>query len=220
MKRKRFEDDPIEVLRAVDPLDPLDVPHDTTGARARALFQEVTSMDTMQQQQTSRPQRPLRNRWVLAGAGLAVVAAAVIGVAVFTGDDTPDQVVAAPTTVGAPTEVPVVGGVPIASAAMCVEFYDLTTLTNRDIAFDGTVASAAGDAVTFTVNNWFTGGSSSEIELNAAGISPGTITSAGPALEIGQRYLVSGSEGNVWSCGFTMTYDTAIAGQWAEAFGG
>ena len=90
-------------------------------------------------------------------------------------------------------------------ASRCAVFYDLDTLAEVDVAFDCTAASADGDRVTFTAGNWFTGGSGDEVTLNAMGIAPGTITSAGAALQVGQRYLVSGSGGNVWSCGFTMT---------------
>lgn len=222
MKRKRFQGDPTEVLRGADPLDPLEVPQDTSGAHARALFQEVTSMETMERERTSTVSAPRRRRLAVAAAGFAIVAVAVAGIAIFSGGDSPEDVVVAPPTPTEPSIVddPIVGGVPIAAAAMCAEFYDLTTLADRDIAFDGAVASANGDAVTFTVNEWFTGGDGETVTLQAMGIAPGTITSAGPALEIGERYLVSGSGGNVWSCGFTMTYDTAIAGEWATVFGG
>ena len=212
MKRRRFEGDPIEVLRGADPLDRLDVPKDTTGAHARALFQEVTTMDTMEKETTVKIKQPVRRRLALAASGVAVAAVVVASIAVFGGNGTaPGDVIAG--------DEPIVGGEPIAAAAMCAEFYDLDTLADRDVAFDGTVASADGDRVTFTVNNWFTGGSEDSVTLEAMGIAPGTITSAGPALEIGHRYLVSGSGGNVWSCGFTMTYDTSIANQWAGVFG-
>ena len=74
--------------------------------------------------------------------------------------------------------------------------------------------------MTFTVHDWFTGDSGDSITLKAEGLAPGTITSLGSSLELGQRYLVSGSGGNVWGCGFTMTYDTGIANQWATVFSG
>jgi hypothetical protein len=213
MKRRGFEGDPIEALRGADPLDPLDVPKDTTGPHARALFQEVTTMDTMERETTVRTRPPVRRRFALAAAGVAAAALVVASIAVFGGNGTtPDEVIAG--------DEPIVGGEPIAAAAMCAEFYDLDTLAGREIAFDGTVASSAGDQVTFTVHDWFTGDSGDSVTLDAQGIAPGTITSAGPALEIGKRYLVSGSGGNVWSCGFTMTYDTAIANQWATVFSG
>lgn len=213
MKHRRFEGDPIEALRGADPLDRLDVPEDTTGAHARALFQEVTNMDTMQRETKLRTRPPVRRRFaVAASAAVAVAAVVLASVAVFGGSGTaPDDLIAGGEQI--------VGGEPIASAALCVEFYDLNTLTNREVAFDGTLVSADGDRVTFTVNRWFTGGSGDSATLNAVGLAPGTITSLGASLELGQRYLVSGSGGNVWSCGFTMTYDTAIANQWATVFG-
>ena len=139
-----------------------------------------------------------------AGAGTRV-SGLVASIDVFGGSDTaPDEFIA--------------GGEPVAGAAMCAEFYDLETLVDREVAFDGTLASADGDQVTFTVHDWFTGGSGDSATLNAGGLAPGTITSLGASLELGQRYLVSGSGGNVWSCGFTMTYDTGIANQWATVF--
>jgi len=207
MKHRAFDGDPIEALRGADPLDRLDVPEDTTGAHARALFQEVTTMDTMQREPAVITRQPLRRRLALAASTVAVAAVAVASFAVFGGSDTtPDEFIA--------------GGEPVASAAMCAEFYDLDALAARDVAFDGTVASADGDQVTFTVHSWFNGGTESSVTLNAIGIAPGTITSAGEPLQLGQRYLVSGSDGNVWSCGFTMTYDTGIASQWATVFSG
>lgn len=205
MKHRGFDGDPIEALRNADPLAHLDVPNDTTGAHARALFQEVTTMDTMERETTVTTRTPARRSLALATSAVVVVVAVVAGIAVFGGSDAaPDEFIA--------------GGEPIAAAAMCAEFYDLEKLAARDVAFDGTVASADGDEVTFTVNNWFTGGSEASVTLTAMGIAPGTITSAGSALEVGERYLVSGSGGNVWSCGFTMTYDTGIADDWAAVF--
>jgi hypothetical protein len=222
MKRKRFEGDPIEALRGADPLDRLDVPQDTTGAHARALFQEVTSMDTMEKTETVRTRPPARRRFALAASAAAVAVLVVASIAIFAGNDTPEDITVsppAPVDTPDPVDDPIVGGEPIAAAAMCAVFYDLGTLADQEIAFDGTLASSDGDQVTFTVNSWCHGGSGGSVTPEAMVIAPGTITSAGPALEVGERYLVSGSGGNVWSCGFTMTYDTAIANQWATTFG-
>jgi hypothetical protein len=168
-------------------------------------------MDTMEKTETVRVNAPKRRRFALAASAAAVAIAVVASVAVFSGGDT------------APEEN-IAGGVPISSAAMCVEFYDLSTLPNRDIAFDGTLTAVDGENAVFSVGRWFTGGSGSEATLNAnglAGSADGAITSiGGPGLEVGQRYLVSGSGGFVWACGFTMTYDTAIANEWAATLGG
>lgn len=205
MSKQSFEGDPIEALRGVDPLDPLEVPKDTTGAHARALFQEVTSMDTKQRQSVTTTSSAPRRRLTFAVSGAAVIVLIAGALAVFGG--------------GNPSEdVFVAGGEPIAGAAMCAEFYDLGTLEDRDIAFDGTLKSVSRDKVTFTVHNWYTGGSGDSVTLQAEGLIPGTITSLGASLAVDQRYLVSGSGGNVWACGFTMTYDTGIAEDWATVF--
>jgi len=46
-----------------------------------------------------------------------------------------------------------------------------------------------------------------------------SIALVGASLEVGQRYLVSGTDGYVWACGYTLTYDSALADHWAELFG-
>ncbi len=205
MSSRDFEGDPLEALRGVDPVDPLEVPKDTTGAHARALFQEVTSMDTQERQSTTTRSQPPRRRLTFALSGAMVVALIAGALVLFGG--------------GNPSDDPfIAGGDPIAGAAMCAEFYDLGTLGDRDVAFDGTLVSASGDQVTFEVHNWYKGGSGGSVTLQAEGLAPGTITSLGASLELDQRYLVSGSGGNVWACGFTMTYDTGIAADWAAVF--
>lgn len=200
----KFEGDPLEELRRSDPLDPRDVPEDASGPHARALFERIVATDP-----TASPARvPPRRvpRLVPALAGAAVIVAAVVGLTVLRGDSGGEKIV---------------GGVPIASPAMCVETYDLETLTRRDVAFDGTLASIDGEQVTFSVGRWFRGGPGDDVVLDATGLVGGlTPTSAGGAtLDVGGRYLVSGSGGSLWACGFTMTYDTEIADRWADVLG-
>lgn len=64
-------------------------------------------------------------------------------------------------------------------------------------------------------------GSGDSVTLDAAGAVGGAapISEASEPFQIGSRYLVSGSDGFVSACGFTMTYDTGIAAQWTEVFG-
>lgn len=164
-------------------------------------------MDTLERQSPTQASRQPRRRLTLAMSGAAAVAVVAGALAIFGGGSPSDDVFIA-------------GGEPIAGAAMCAEFYDLGTLQDRDVAFDGTLTSASGDQVTFTVHNWYKGGSADTVTLQAEGLAPGTITSLGASLELDQRYLVSGSGGHVWACGFTMTYDTGIANDWASAFAG
>lgn len=206
---KRFEGDPLEALRRVDPLVPDQAPRDTSGPHARALFERITSAeieDPAHAEQASPRRRP---RLALVLTGAAVVVAAVVGVNLAGGGDGVTDTI--------------VGGVPVASPAMCVEQYDLASLANRDIAFDGTLAAIDGENVTFDVNTWFVGGSDDRVTLTATGMVGGdfvSISGDGATLEIGSRYLVSGSGGYVLACGFTMTYDTSIAAEWAQVFSG
>lgn len=207
MTPRGFEGDPIEALRRADPLDPRDVPTDTTGAHARALFEEVTSMDVTQKETAPRPRRPLMRRLAL-GVGAAVVAAAVAGGTFALLRD------------GAET---IVGGEPIGSGAigMCIQYTD-EMLADQEIAFDGTLVSASPDGsnAVFEVHRWFKGGEGDQVTLSAEGLLVDeSMALLGASLDIGERYLVSGSDGYVWACGYTLTYDTALAEHWAELFG-
>ena len=91
-------------------------------------------------------------------------------------------------------------------------------MPNRELAFDGSVSAIKGNEVTFTVKNWNKGGTESTVTLDGNGMVGGAITSAGgPSLTIGERYLVAGDGGFVWSCGFTQPYGPTTAQQWRDA---
>lgn len=220
MSRRRFQGDPQETLRRADPLDRHHAPQDTTGVHARALFQEVVSMDTMEHKASaSAPRGRTGRRLALAGGALAVAAAVAVGAVAFLGEDAPE---------------PVVGGVPVGSDAMaiCLAF-DEATLAQQEFAFDGTVKSidvaegtedgleATEVLVTFEVHRWFKGGEGAEATFRGDGLVGETsLALTGPGLEVGQRYLISGSEIWVWGCGYSLTYDSVLADRWAEIFGG
>jgi len=202
-----FGGDPLEALRRVDPVDREQVPTDTTGPHARTLFQEVISMETMEKKSPSpAPRRGWRPVAALAGAAMVVAAVAIVAVNRGGGEEV------------------IAGGEPISGsiASMCIEMYDISTVTGRDVAFDGTIVAIDGGLVTFEVEEWFKGGEGDTITLDATGLTgeETSISIGGPGMVQGGRYLVSGSDGFVWACGFTMTYDTEIARQWAEVFGG
>ena len=208
MTRRRFEGDPVEALRRADPLDPRQVPHDTAGAHARALFQEVTSMETTSPKTTPPARRPLWHRLALATGTAVVVAAAAVGAYVLIGDGAEEAIVG-----GEP-----IGGDPM---AMCIQYTD-EMLADQEVAFDGTLVSATADGreAVFEVHRWFKGGEGDRVTLSAEGLMvEESIALVGATLEVGQRYLVSGTDGFVWACGYTLTYDTALADHWAELFG-
>lgn len=153
--------------------------------------------------------QPGRKRYAgILAAGLA--AAAIVGVIVVTTKSDDDQPAAAPTTSVSPTGVPSIG------LGSCIETYSLSTLPNRELAFDGTVSAINGNEVAFTINKWYKGGTESTVTLDGNGMVGGAVTSAGgPSLTIGERYLVAGDGGFVWSCGFTQPYEPGIAQQWS-----
>lgn len=204
---KKFDGDPLAVVRRSDPVEPDQLPTDTSGLHAQMLFEKITSSDPLERPATERPIRSRAPRLAIGMGSAVVLVAAVVGVSVaLRGGSGVDNIV---------------GGVPIASPAMCVETYSLEALANRDIAFDGTLTSIDGSDVTFEVNAWFIGGKGDSVTLDAAGAVGGVTPISGESepFQIGSRYLVSGSDGFVTACGFTMTYDTGIAAQWAEVFG-
>lgn len=123
------------------------------------------------------------------------------------------------------------------AAASCVEAYSEATIGNRDFAFDGTVVSneAGGTnkagkgtldtaAVTFRVNEWFTGGTDDTVTVDMGPPVSGVEQNQEPAYAEGTRMLVSGEprwggqpleDAIAWSCGgFTRYYEPAVADEW------
>ena len=164
--------------------------------------------------QTTTNPSPTEQRGRKRYAGIlatGVAAAAIVGVIVVTARNDDDNPAAAPTASVSSTETPSIG------LGSCVESYSLSTLPNREVAFDGTVSAINGNDVTFTVNNWYKGGTDSTITLDGNGMVGGAITSTGgPNLNVGERYLVAGDGGFAWSCGFTQPYESTTAQAWHD----
>ena len=201
-------DEPLDALRAADPVDTGALPgHD--HAAGAALLREIS----MNELHTKAPSR----RWLpLAAAAAAVVAIAGVAFAVAGGDDDPASEEAAVSTTAPPADGPITPG---GSLGSCVETYDLDTLRNREVAFAGTVESVEGDQVTFSVEQWFRGGEGDRTTLSSS--TGGAVTPDGGApMTPGTRLLVAGDGGFAWACGFTQPYDDAVAEDWAAALGG
>ena len=203
---KRTEMDPIEELRRADPVDADRLPL-AALARIRERTQGAVMDDT---EGTAPARRGLRWPQTLV-AGIGGVAVAALAVLALNGSGS-----GAPGVVPAPD--PSNGG-PI--SASCVETYSLDTLSNRDLAFDGTVTGISGDSVTFAVNEAYRGAGSASITLTATGMTGTSISSAGgPSLVEGERYLIAGDGQFVWGCGFSQPYQADIAAHWADASDG
>ena len=200
--------DPVELLRRSNPVQAERLPS-ANLARIRARVQENLMTETQSGRGGMPTVRPVRLAIGVAG----VLAAAVLAVAAFG----PRAPLAPPQPSGGDGGVGGGGG---GGTAMCIR-YDLEILAQAEYAFDGTVTAIDGDKVTFAVGQWFRGSGDPTVTLTEVGLGSGAVFSEPlVGFEVGGRYLVSGSDGIVTGCGFSMPYDDANAAEWAATFGG
>jgi len=189
--------------------------------------------------------------WATGAAAATVAAVAVVSGVLLGGQPDGDQLATPPVaskgTLPSPSGIARQG--PLSqgnAAASCVEAYSLTSLKGRAFAFDGTV-TAIGPArsnrpgvrldlvaATFTVNEWFRGGSSptATVDMSPPRSAQPIDMSAEtwePSYGVGTRLLVSGEprwggaplkDAIAWEgCGgFTRYFDKATADGWRAAF--
>ena len=209
------EEDELEMLRAVDPVDAGDLPQ-PGGPAGRALFERITMTDTEvapADTPSAPPSSPSKRPLALVAAAVVVVLGAVAAFALTrpSTTDTPEG------DTPSRSDAPITPG----GMASCIEMYDLTTLPNREVAFAGTVKSVDGDKVTFAVDEAFRGVNGDEVTLEGAqSLSALTSAGEGMSLEPGTKLLVSGDGGFAWTCGFTQPYADDVASQWRDALTG
>jgi len=193
-----------------------------------------------------RRRRHAQLAWATGAVAATVAAVAVVSGGLLGGQRVGDQFASPPAASKGPLPAPAgiapMGALnPGGAAASCVEEYSPASVTGRAFAFDGTIAAigparsnrpGAGldlVAATFTVNQWFQGGSGATVTVD---INPPearrSIDDSGPSYGVGTRLLVSGeprwggaplTDAIVWGCGFTRYYDQATANSWRAAFG-
>lgn len=197
--------DPIDRLRAADPIRADDVP-DASLARVSARVQEHIMSDKQLDPTVPHPRGPLA--WV---GGIALAGAFALAIALgsgFLGGQASVPPIAANPT---PSENPAAGG----GVASCL-VYDPANLPTFDVVFDGTVTARDGDQVTFKVNTAWKG-----VDGSVTLTAPETdMALVGPMPEfvVGGRYLVTAAGSNVNACGYTLDYDADSAAAWAAAF--
>ena len=210
--------DPIDRLRAADPIHTDDVP-DASLARVAARIQEHIMTDKQHDPTVRQPRGPLV--WVGSLAVFGVVALAIgIALANGFGSQTPPPIAVVPTPSEAPVDSgdPVDSGNPAAGGGVASRLaYDPANLPHFDSVFDGTVTAVDGDQVTFKVNEGWKGADVG-ITLTAPPVDI-AISGPLPTMAVGDRYLVTASGSTISACGYTLDYDADTAASWAAVFG-
>ncbi len=195
--------DPIDRLRAADPVRADEVPH-ASLASVSARIQEHIMTDAQHSPTVPRPRRPLA---LIGGSAIAGALALAIVFGSGFGVQAPGPISTEP----APSADPVGGG----EMASCI-MYDPALLPTFETVFDGTVTAIEGDQVTFEVGTGWKGADGS-VTLTVPGTSVALVGPT-PDFEVGGRYLVTAAGSNVNGCGYTLPYDAATAATWAAAF--
>ena len=183
-------------LAASDPIPPSEPVSPATSDRARALMEEI--MTTKTSEPRVKPQR-----FRLIGAVAAALVVVIGGAALFGGLG----------PAAAPMVLTANGSDAMAS---CLPF-DVGTLGGMSPAFGGTVTEITDSIATLEVDRWFAGGDADVVEIQ---YTPGFEALIGtPTLEVGQRYLITASDGVVNGCGYSGPASPEYEAAFEQAFG-
>jgi hypothetical protein len=183
-------------LAAANPIPPSHPVDPITSDRARAQLEDVMSTAT-----TPRTQ-PRRIRLALAAAAALVVV--VGGAAVYSGSGTSQPPMVLTANEGN-------------AMASCIRF-DPTILADMSPAFAGTVSDMIDSTITLMVDHWYTGGDAGTVQIQ---YTPGFEALIGtPTFEVGQRYLITASDGVVNGCGYSGPATPDLEAAFQQAFGG
>ena len=152
-----------------------------------------------------------RTKWLSAAAVLGAIAAVAIAIPVLDGES--------PTTTP-PEDPPTAAALELslgdAALQSCIAF-DVAFLADMETAFEGTVTDVQGEQVTLEVDQWFTAGDATVVELHAPTGLQALI--GGIEFESGGQYLISAEGGNVSYCGFSGPSTPEFRAAFVEAFG-
>lgn len=206
-------------LRRIDPVPDEVVLEPSTTPSSRARLERIMSTDLTDSPETGpaaeagaeRRSVPARTRWLLGAAAAALVAVG-IGVAALAGDGGGDgggdQIAAGP-----PLELNL-GASDALASCLAVDAGILATMSP---AFGGTATAVEGETVTITVDRWYAGGDAATVQLQAQPGMQALID--GFDFEVGQRYLITASEGTVNFCGFSGPATPELTQLFEQAFG-
>jgi len=217
------DDDLRASLGRLDPAAAAEPVHRAGSPRARHVMETVmaTPLDVSTDTDPASPSRESqsrRGRWV-ALAAAAGVAAIVATAAVVASDDSASKPPAPQQqalVLNAPGAAAGGGGTTMASCMM----FDVEILKQMPVAFGGTVTSVAARTVTFDVDRWFTSDSGRPDRVEVRTADDASIALDGVEFTEGSRYLVTATEGNVNTCGFSGPATRELEASFEEAFPG
>ncbi|HSJ36111.1 MAG TPA: hypothetical protein VLB85_13755 [Acidimicrobiia bacterium] len=182
-------------MAAANPTPPSQPVDPITSGRARAQMEDIMS--------TTAPAPAAQRNFRLLGAVAAALVVVIGGATLFGGPGTSDD----------PLILAANGDDALAS---CLVF-DVETLAGMAPAFAGTVVELTDSVATLDVDRWYTDGEAETVEIN---YTPGFEALIGtPALEVGQRYLITATDGVVNGCGYSGVATPEYEAQWEQAFG-
>ena len=183
-------------LAASNPTPPGKSVDPITSIRATEMMEDIMST------QSTKP-RVEQRRVRMIGAAAAALVVIIGGVGLFGGfGSEPSPLVLS--TEGSD------------SLASCLPF-DVATLEGMSPAFGGTVVELTDSVATLEVDRWFTGGDAEVVEIN---YTPGFEALIGtPSLEVGQRYLITATDGVVNGCGYSGVATPEYEASFEQAFG-
>jgi hypothetical protein len=179
------DDELLAYLKAADPAAPPHAPQPDPHRLVEAVMTTETKP-----QPVVIPARGRRPRLLVAAAAAAVIIGGGVTWAVTTGGGD----AASPTN---PSSVSLAFAAPGTIVGKCAA-PTADSLRGYPLAFEGTVTAKQGDRVDLRVDHWFRGGTAETVRLDND-----EQRSEAPALEIGQRYLVTAVDGTVPMCGGT-----------------
>ena len=191
------DDDLRDRLAASNPTPPAEAVDPVTSDRARTLMEDIMSTATIQPRVEQR-------RFRLVGAVAAALAVVIGGAAMFGLGSSQDPAPLVLTANGSD------------SMAMCMPF-DIAILEGMSPAFGGVVVELTDSVATLEVDRWFTGGDAEVVAIN---YTPGFEALIGtPSLEVGQRYLITATDGVVNGCGYSGVATAEYEAAFEQAFG-
>lgn len=216
-------------LRAVDPAASLR-PADPAWA---ARLVEDTMSDNLAPEVPETRQTGVHDRsrltWLVAAAAVVLIAGVTVFVLVERGgddipaasDDSSDTLVDDESASGEPGAEPTVTTltVPATVGSVRCAVPSVDVLARQSLAFDGTVDDITNGIVTLTPTMFYAGEPTDRVQVQAP---PEVLRQLILAVEfeVGQRYLVSASGGEVSVCGYSAAWSPSLEQMYVEAFPG